>query len=647
MTRLESFITADLIATDEQILQRAGEAMTRALQDKKREAAAVREAWMQMRQQSMQSRTSAAPTALRETLDRAARKLELAGDFEIQVIEKGKKETSIFTVRHILDDREKFNGCQTLDPLEPEYNSSSVVGKLFLKSATPTLHSLAHGGMTYRLFSSADEPNVCRKRLIWNERNPSEIVLRCINQMKATERFFCMGEAAALLRNNRVSILTEPLLDFEISRHVDLMTQNAEGEYKAKQMPIRQIKQILDLVPSELKPLESIIDYPLPDEDGILPEMPGYIDKAGLFLTKDPALFDVPKVPSEEDLRKAVETCFLPFTHFQFENHTQGRSAVLAAVMTSVLRPAVPVAPVIAITSPSLGAGKSYLATALGAIATGEVPDCQSLPETSVELEKVLFSHLMQGSRFVHFDNADQNVQSSVLSSYATAARISGRILGVSKINKHLPNRALLVINGRNLSFGNGMARRHIPIRLKPSSTADLTKAYDFIPQDLALQLRHDIITAVLTLTRAAKAVCVSRRNFASYEQWSRLVRDPLAAIAELMPDLDLVDPLAFLQSGMAADTHVEHTGELLSFLQAHFQGEEFTSADVRERCLGDRAWDDLVRTVFPSGSGRTAQGIGIVLSRLLDQPAQDRVLRRRMRDGKNMWLIEMLKPSD
>lgn len=55
------------------------------------------------------------------------------------------------TVGHILDNRERYNGALTCDPLEPEYANYKVTGKLFLYGAVPTLNSFAHGGAVYHL----------------------------------------------------------------------------------------------------------------------------------------------------------------------------------------------------------------------------------------------------------------------------------------------------------------------------------------------------------------------------------------------------------------------------------------------------------------------------------------------------------------
>ena len=67
----------------------------------------------------------------------------LFGDFEITLSGK------TVSVGAVLDDRERFHGALTLDPLEPAYQGGKVTGKLYLFGAQAVLHSFAHGGRTY------------------------------------------------------------------------------------------------------------------------------------------------------------------------------------------------------------------------------------------------------------------------------------------------------------------------------------------------------------------------------------------------------------------------------------------------------------------------------------------------------------------
>ena len=70
----------------------------------------------------------------------------LLGDFNI-IMESGVE----VSIGQILDDKDRYHGAICRDPLEPDYLQGKAVGKLYLYGASPTLHSFAHGGATYRL----------------------------------------------------------------------------------------------------------------------------------------------------------------------------------------------------------------------------------------------------------------------------------------------------------------------------------------------------------------------------------------------------------------------------------------------------------------------------------------------------------------
>lgn len=82
---------------------------------------------------------------------------ELAGAYSIWVIDPETHETKAITVAEILADPATYDGCQTLDPVDPDYNNRSIVGRLFLDGAASVLNSFAHGGTAYTLLNGADD----------------------------------------------------------------------------------------------------------------------------------------------------------------------------------------------------------------------------------------------------------------------------------------------------------------------------------------------------------------------------------------------------------------------------------------------------------------------------------------------------------
>ena len=71
----------------------------------------------------------------------------LEPDFIVSVFVNSQRED--VSISQILKCPEKYHGCKTLDPIEPEYNNCHKTGILYLKDDNPNLYSMAHGGATY------------------------------------------------------------------------------------------------------------------------------------------------------------------------------------------------------------------------------------------------------------------------------------------------------------------------------------------------------------------------------------------------------------------------------------------------------------------------------------------------------------------
>jgi hypothetical protein len=119
----------------------------------KPKAEGVMEDWIDARVQEMvapeDQENQNAIAAARRVARRALESGDLAGDFILYVETDG--QIVPVSLGDVLDDRDRYHGCLTRDPLEPEYDGARLVGRLYLMQARPMLHSFAHGGKTYRL----------------------------------------------------------------------------------------------------------------------------------------------------------------------------------------------------------------------------------------------------------------------------------------------------------------------------------------------------------------------------------------------------------------------------------------------------------------------------------------------------------------
>ncbi len=131
-----------------------------AVQD---EAQAQRQEWMTERIAEIIKRDGVTEAHARLVATRAVERKDLMGDWHVICKGDDGQEVSA-SVLTILDNPERYHGMLTLDPLEPDYDGRRWVGKLFLYSARPILHSMAHGGVRFRLSRQPARDRVCKRR---------------------------------------------------------------------------------------------------------------------------------------------------------------------------------------------------------------------------------------------------------------------------------------------------------------------------------------------------------------------------------------------------------------------------------------------------------------------------------------------------
>ena len=79
----------------------------------------------------------------------------------------------------------------------------------------------------------------------------------------------------------------------------------------------------------------------------------------------------MPEAPTWSDGEQAMELLDRLLDGFPWQGDDDARAVGLSALMTPVLRAALPTAPMHAISAPEAGSGKSYLTQIAAAIATG------------------------------------------------------------------------------------------------------------------------------------------------------------------------------------------------------------------------------------------------------------------------------------
>lgn len=579
--------TQAVLADDAEIRQRAKAARLQARKAAGEVLAAARDAYIERRIDDVLSEDergdpdlrSSARTTLRRAID-----LDLLDSaFPIDVeIAPGHTET--VTVGRILDDRVSFHGCLTHDPLEPGYDGGRITGKLFLMDARPTLHSFAHGGRTFRLSRSLHRIEIVRGQL----RAATDDVLEVLRH---DPLIFDHGGQIVVVERGKMISLDEHALAHHFGGLVQFWGLRRSGTAEVPtdlDPPPRIVRQILSLgVRRRLRALNAIVTAATMRPGGILVDQPGFDPETGLLLDAGGAVFpSIPHTPDVETVSGALGQLMLPFADFPFvDSHARG--ALLAALLTAIVRPTLPTAPAFAIDAPVQGSGKTLLASCIAALATGASPEIwpHTAGRDDEEVRKRLFAALRGGANALVWDNVTGVLDSAALAGAITAPILSDRILGRSE-SLAIPNRALLILTGNNLCPAGDLPRRLITARIDPGSDAPFAREFALDPLDYVLDHRLELVAAALTILRGRYAAMSERApgRMASFELWDDVVRQTVAWVGRVVAPGLYGDPLDLVRRAQRDDPEQECLFALLESLADVFPDMWFTARDVVQR---------------------------------------------------------------
>lgn len=573
---------------------------------------------------------------------------ELVGAFEIQAVDPKTGETLGLTVTAILADKERYDGWKTLDPMEPEYNGYKIVGMLLLSGKTPRLKSFAHGGKIYDLFPKADAISEADREILISEGETAAAVDLTLRAMMKTGLYFDKGDHLVRMSETGDVVMERDKLEYDLGRLLKYKREvrvHGDIDVHRTDPPRALLRQVLAHPNRGFPKLVAQVDHPVPRLDRSIIADAGHDPQTGLFVTR--GLDDFASFVADADgnqIAQAIETCIAPFGEYDLSD--DGLTAILCAVITAVVRPAIDLAPLTVIRSPSTGVGKGLIATALGMIALGKTPSIQTYPESEAELRKQILALLMSDTRVILYDNADGRRQSKTLAAAITAPVWSDRELGRSTMRKELPNRALLLLNGRSVVLSDGLARRVLPVDIRPKGPDHVFRRFANNPVRVATDTRDDIVGAALTLIAAVEPSFEPLGQVGSFPEWDRLVRGTVAWVAAR--DRRFKDPIEMFRTEIVADVEIDGRIGLLEFLESLVEGSGLTSpfaaADIVRVVSNNGSWPEFEEHL-KSNSGSSpmpsARSVGTTLSSLRDQPVGDLCLRGIKRGGRLLWSVE------
>lgn len=645
MNQQVKFLDANAIVVSSEVQKAAEDQMNAAMKDAEPAAKEMRQAWIETRRAHLAEANDETDHEIDLILENALDNQVLSGNFEIEVWCPDTKKFKVLFVTEILSDKEAFNGALTLDPIEPEYDGRRLVGKLYLDQNKPVLFSQARGGSTYELAGDAAQKLKARAFVEYAADKNDVFIDACVDALAASGEFFRSGSNVVHLRNGEASTVNEYRLSYELSK-LAVAFQHKETKHGTERVNIAFTKsmlcQILEVAGERLQLLNGCADYPLVLPNGALLKDPGYDEASGLFVLNGTSRFPrIYQKPTVEQLREAVETCLRPFRRYKFDDEFNGRTASLFAMMVSVLRPSLSVAPMVVTTSNKTGVGKGYFQQALAVVRTGQIPDFRNIERSNPsEFRKVLFAMLYEGKSIIALDNIDGPLKNETLSSFITAPVWSDRVLGQTKTGGSLRNDALLLLNGCRVDLGKNIVRKVLRIGLTEAREDHRFHDFGFLPHKEALKYRKEIISAVLTIACHAKHCLPAVGTIGSFEEVNELIRKPIADIALRCPDLRLIDPLGLFKDLVDNDIDTADETDILSFIREEMGDDEFDARDLRLKIVNSYSLEMAFKELTAVSPTFSSHSIGAILNQLRDEERGGLILRGRKVGGKNRWQI-------
>jgi putative DNA primase/helicase len=350
----------------------------------------------------------------------------------------------------------------------------------------------------------------------------------------------------------RIVALSHPEICNRLTRHVGFVKRGKKGSWGEITVPSRVAAEVGSRGEwPGVRVLRGITEAPTLRPDGSVCQDPGYDSATGFLYAPNAVYPRIPEEPTQDDARAALVSLLDPFVDFAFASTVHG-AVPIAALLTILARPAILGAvPGFALDAATRGTGKSLLADAIAMIALGRSADRATFPEDDTELEKLLSSFALSGSRVVLLDNVTRRFGGGPLDKLLTASdRVAMRVLGRSEIASVVWS-AVVLCSGNNLTFGEDTLRRVLLCRQESElESPELRSGFRYDPLlDHLAAVRPQLVAAALTILRAwrCKDLTSAAGPWGSFSAWAKLVPPAIMFaggpnVIEARPSQDLAE---------------------------------------------------------------------------------------------------------
>lgn len=279
-----------------------------------------------------------------------------------------------------------------------------------------------------------------------------------------------------------------------------------------------------------MRPLRGSTSSPVLRPDGSVLDEPGYDQETGLYLSWGLGRVRLDRKGGRKAAAQARELLEDVLKEFPFVCAVD-LSVALAGILTAVMRPLLPSAPLIGADAATPGSGKTCLVDVCGLIALGApIPAITISGSKEEEVEKRLGALLLSGVGAMNLDNLSRPLQSDLLCQLLTASSIRLRVLGASRAPE-VSTAVFIAVTGNNLTLVGDLSRRALVCRLDAQCERPDQRHFSRRIGDYVLAQRKALVEAALTIVANyadAGRPDVGTAPFGSFEMWSETVRNAL-----------------------------------------------------------------------------------------------------------------------
>lgn len=394
--------------------------------------------------------------------------------------------------------------------------------------------------------------------------------------------------------------VTPPWICTAIERRFRVLKFSKQAmDYVPSRIPMEFAQRLLSMRESWTFPkLQAVIRHRVLRDDGSVLDRPGFDRATGIYLHARTVRWQ----PIPADLREAVRTLWHPVSLMPYDSPADA-GAALALLLTAVQRPALDLAPMFLIGSPTYGTGKTLLGI-VAALLAGADGSVTVMGERQEEREKAILAALLGGRRAILLDNLSGAVGGDHLAAALTSATYRGRILGQSA-EVMVPTRTLWIGTGINLFPSADLVRRTLTIRLDAKTERPELRQFDIDPITWTREHLAEMQAAALAILRAARPI--DRMALGSFTEWDHQVRQAvLAIIQDGLAPCSMSDPLETVARERQTDPEIERLTNLLHAWAAFIADRPVTGADLvaRAKSANDEALLGILDEVAGDGRG-------------------------------------------